>query len=153
MNQFNIIAGKELRLKLKRKGISSVDIVRDLGYNKSQVSLYFTDNRAMPAHFIVSVASYAKLDISDLVEGGIGDLHVMDLKAPPPAPVADVAAEPAPTYQSKASKKTPRLSLPETLIHMDSTKLDLIIHELYTKMQIMQQDIHLLRQELELAHH
>lgn len=40
MNQVNLIKGSDLKLKLKKKGVLSVDICRAFGYNKTTVSRY-----------------------------------------------------------------------------------------------------------------
>jgi len=145
MSQFNTISGSALRLKLKRKGISSVDICRDLGYNKTTVSRYFTNDTAMPATFIIKVAAYAKLSLHDLID----DAHIIDITPPPPAITA--AAEPAPVYESK---KAPDLvPAPSPLVSIDVSALDIIIHELRTKLTVMELELGRIKREMELVHH
>lgn len=68
MNQVNLIKGPDLKLKLKKKGVLSVDICRAFGYNKTTVSRYLSGNMQMPASFIFNVAIFAGFNIADLVE-------------------------------------------------------------------------------------
>lgn len=62
------IKGSELKLLLKRKGITSLMVSDNLNINRTQLSRYFTDDVAMPANFILRVAAYANLSIDDLIK-------------------------------------------------------------------------------------
>jgi len=45
-----VIKGSELKLLLKRKKIFQADLVRDLGYNQTTVSRYFTGDLLIPSN-------------------------------------------------------------------------------------------------------
>lgn len=62
-----VIKGPNLKLLLKRKGITSAEICSRLNMNPTTVSRYFTDSIAMPATFLIKVAAFANLEIADLI--------------------------------------------------------------------------------------
>lgn len=144
----NIISGRELKLLLKRRRISSIEICKALNMSQAQVSRYFTNEVAMPATFIIKVAAYANLSLHDLIEGGFPEAQVIDITPPPPAITA--AAEPAPVYESK--KAPDPVPAPSPLVSIDVSALDIIIHELRTKLTVMEHEVSKIRQELELVH-
>lgn len=89
----DVIKGSDLKLLLKKKGISSAYLSESLSIHKSQISRYFTDDVAMPAIFILKVAKLADLEISDLIkEDGIS---------------TKVASEPMAVYE-RTVKKEPK---------------------------------------------
>ena len=87
----DVIKGSDLKLLLKRKGITSTYLSEKLSIHKSQISRYFTDDIAMPANFIVKVAKLASLEISDLIK--------MDKD--------DIVSEPAVPYKKIEKMSTP----------------------------------------------
>jgi transcriptional regulator with XRE-family HTH domain len=145
----NLISGKQLKLLLKRRRISSIELCRVLNMSQAQVSRYFTNEVAMPATFIVKVAAYANLSLNDLTEGSIAEAQVIDIT--PPAPQVTIAAEPAPTYESK--RPPDPAPVPSPLVQIDVSALDIIIHELRTKLTVMEHELGKIKQELELVHH
>jgi transcriptional regulator with XRE-family HTH domain len=95
MTNIELIKGSDLRLKLKRRGILSVDLCRAFGYNKTTVSRYFTDDMQMSATFVIRVAAYAGLQIKDLIEGQVDEPV---LYRHPDNDVTSIAAEPQAEY-------------------------------------------------------
>ena len=68
----DVIKGSDLKLLLKRRGITSTYLSEMLSIHKSQISRYFTDDITMPASFLLKVAKLANLEMSDLIkEDGI----------------------------------------------------------------------------------
>lgn len=63
-----VIKGSDLKLLLKRRGITSTYLSEMLSIHKSQISRYFTDDITMPASFLLKVAKLAGLDMSDLIK-------------------------------------------------------------------------------------
>jgi len=59
----DVIKGSDLKLLLKRRGISSTYLSEMLSIHKSQISRYFTDDITMPASFLLKVAKLAGLFI------------------------------------------------------------------------------------------
>lgn len=153
LSMINLISGKKLKLLLKRRRISSIEISNVLNISQSQVSRYLTDEVSMPATFVIRVAAYAKLKIEDLTEG-YTEPHTIDIPhtevaAEPPAPCI-AAAEPPPVYQSRKAPDT--VPAPSPLVTIDVSALDIIIHELRTKLTVMEHEVSKIKQELELVH-
>lgn len=146
----DIISGQSLKLLLKKKGISQQDIIKQFGMHQTTVSRYFTERDKMPADFLLRVAAYAKLSLSDLIKGGLPEAQVIDITPPPPAITA--AAEPAPVYESKKAPDPVPTPSP-ALVSIDVSALDIIIHELRTKLTVMELEVSKIKQELELVHH
>lgn len=141
MTDINLIKGSDLKIKLKKMGISSVDLCRAFGYNKTTVSRYFTDDMQMPASFIVKVAKYANLKVSDLIEGDI-DPHTIDIEYNEIHDTVSLVAEPLPTY----SKAAPIYDDEEPVIDTSSiiTKLDElsgIVDFIKTKIDDIKRDV------------
>ncbi len=146
----DIISGQSLKLLLKKKGISQQDIIKQFGMHQGTVSRYFTERDKMPADFLLRVAAYAKLSLSDLIKGGLPEAQVIDITPPPPA-ITAVAAEPAAVYESK--KALDPVSVPSPLVQIDVSALDIIIHELRTKLTVMELELGRIKREMELVHH
>ena len=75
--QMDVIKGSDLKLLLKKKGITSNYLSDTLGIHKTSISRYFTDDIAMPATFILKVAKLAGLQMSDLVKGDGPSVHIV----------------------------------------------------------------------------
>lgn len=153
----DLISGPKLKLLLKRKGISQTDISGEFNIAPNQVSRYFTGRNEMPARFIVKVAAYAGLTLKDITEGHIDTpiKEIPDNSAAPELTISNTAAEPTPTYEPKKIKDQSMAPKPatSTLISIDVTGLDIIIHELRTKLTIMEHELSKIKQELELVNH
>jgi hypothetical protein len=145
MTQISLIKGSDLKLKLKRKRILSVDICRDLGYNENTVSRYFKNKMAMPAKFIVNVAAYAGFSISDLVEGNISEYGI-DTR-----PVAVTADDPEIKYTTTPKPK-PQKSKKE-LITIDTSKVEAYLEELQKKIDMVQQEVIDLKKGVDIINH
>lgn len=65
-----VIKGSDLKLLLKRKGITQNKLSEDLGIDRTQISRYFTDDVIPTYPFIIKVAALAGLSIDDLVKYG-----------------------------------------------------------------------------------
>ena len=63
-----VIKGSDLKLLLKRKGITQSKLSEDLGIDRTQMSRYFTDDVIPTYPFILKVAALAGLSIQDLVK-------------------------------------------------------------------------------------
>lgn len=63
-----VIKGSDLKLLLKRKGITQSKLSEDLGIDRTQMSRYFTDDVIPTYPFILKVAAVAGLSIEDLVK-------------------------------------------------------------------------------------
>lgn len=63
-----VIKGSDLKLLLKKKGISQKDLIDSLGFNQTVISRYYNDKNEMPASFLLKVAKLAGLDMSDLIK-------------------------------------------------------------------------------------
>jgi transcriptional regulator with XRE-family HTH domain len=150
-----LIKGSQLKILLKRKGIKSMDIVEAFDLNRIMVSRYFNDKAAMPADFIIKVAIYSKLSITDFIETK-GDFYdVIDLSE---HHEQISAAEPEIKYIPEPAKKIeiPPLKLPEhpkPFINIDTTELEDKITDLYHKIEDIQQQIGDIKKELELVNH
>lgn len=148
----DLISGSQLKVLLKRRGIKINDLVEAFDFNRITISRYFNDRNPIPAEFIIKVAKFAHLTLDDLIDGGFPESKVIEIKkeiTPPPAITA--AAEPAPKYESK--KAPDPVPLPSPLVQIDVSALDIIIHELRTKLIVMELEVSKIRQELELVHH
>lgn len=117
----NLISGENLKILLKRKGITQKEIIEKFGLHQTTVSRYLTGSMQMPASFILKVAKYANLSINDLIEGDI-DPHTIDIEYNEIHDTASLVAEPLPTY----SKAAPIYDDEEPVIDTSSiiTKLD-----------------------------
>ena len=73
----DVIKGSDLKLLLKKKGISQKDVVDTLGFTQTMVSRYYNDKNEMPASFILKVAKLARLQMSDLVKGDGPSVHIV----------------------------------------------------------------------------
>lgn len=146
----DLISGSQLKILLKRRGIKINDLVEVFDFNRITISRYFNDRNPIPADFIVKVAAYANLSLNDLIEGGFPEAQVIDITPPPPAITA--AAEPAPVYESKKAPD-PVPAAPSPLVSIDVSALDIIIHELRTKLTVMELELSRIKQEMELVHH
>jgi len=63
-----VIKGSDLKLLLKRKGITQVFLEKELEVQQSLISRYLTDDVVPPYHFVLKVAALAGLSIEDLVK-------------------------------------------------------------------------------------
>jgi transcriptional regulator with XRE-family HTH domain len=63
-----VIKGSNLKLLLKKKGITQKFLSESLGIHMTTISRYFTDDVAMPATFVLRVAVLADFQIEDLVK-------------------------------------------------------------------------------------
>jgi transcriptional regulator with XRE-family HTH domain len=145
----DIISGKSLKLLLKKKGISQQDIIKEFGMHQGTASRYFTERDKMPADFLLKVAAYAGLQLKDLIEG-YTEPHTIDI------PHIEVAAEPATPYIAappRAGSTPAAAPTPSPLVQIDVSALDIIIHELRTKLTVMEHELGKIKQELELVHH
>lgn len=61
----DVIKGSDLKLLLKKKGISQKDLIDSLGFNQTVISRYYNDKNEMPASFLLKVAKMAGLKMSD----------------------------------------------------------------------------------------
>lgn len=102
MSRIELIKGSDLKLKLKRKGILQQDIVKKFGYNANTVSRYLSETNPMqmPASFILNVASFAKLNISDLIQGDENDIQDFIIDADWSEALPEIAAEPQAEYKA-----------------------------------------------------
>ncbi len=73
----DVIKGSDLKLLLKKKGISQKDVVDTLGFAQNMVSRYYNDKNEMPASFILKVAKLARLQMSDLAKGDGPSVHIV----------------------------------------------------------------------------
>lgn len=96
-----LISGKNLKILLKRKGISQKELIAKFGLHQTTVSRYLTDSMQMPASFILKVAKYANLSINDLIEGDI-DPHTLDIGYDEVHDTPLLVAEPLSTYAKDA---------------------------------------------------
>lgn len=87
----DVIKGSDLKLLLKRKGITSNYISDTLGIHKTSISRYFTDDIAMPATFMLKVAKLAGLEMSDLIKDD--------------SPKSSIASEPPFIYKRTPTKE------------------------------------------------
>lgn len=63
-----VIKGSDLKLLLKRKGITQDTLSEKTGVVRSSISRYFSDDVTMPYHFLLKVAAIAGLELKDLVK-------------------------------------------------------------------------------------
>ena len=63
-----VIKGSDLKLLLKKKGITQKFLSESLGIHMTTISRYFTNDIMMPATFILRVAVLADLKIENLVK-------------------------------------------------------------------------------------
>ena len=144
MNTINIIKGSELKLKLKRKRITSREICEKLGYNKTTVSRYFTDDMAMPATFIVKVAFFAKLNIHDLITGDPNDVEDFIIDADWSESLPELAAEPQAEYQRlpPAPMQLPEPPTPQRpVIIIDTSHLETTLSDLQSQIDDIRRQI------------
>lgn len=77
-----VIKGSDLKLLLKRKGITQDILSKKLGVDRSQISRYFTDDVVPTYPFILKVAVISGLEIKDLVKYD-NDEVIIKTKEPP----------------------------------------------------------------------
>jgi transcriptional regulator with XRE-family HTH domain len=78
-----VIKGSDLKLLLKRKGITQELLSEKTGVVRSSISRYFTDEVTMPYHFLLKVAALSGLQIKDLIK--YSDQEVIIKAKEPPA--------------------------------------------------------------------
>jgi transcriptional regulator with XRE-family HTH domain len=130
-----LISGEKLKLLLKKKGIKQTDLVKITGVAQEQISRYYNDRNEMPASFIIKVAFYAGLNVSDLIEGHKYHKDV-DHK--------EVAAEPKAIYTPipKDILPEPPQEIPKSdLVTIDVTRLTEIIDKLRTQLENVEQTV------------
>jgi transcriptional regulator with XRE-family HTH domain len=121
---------------LKRKKITSAEICNKLGYNKTTVSRYFTDDMAMPATFIVKVAFYAKLNIEDLIIGDHDDVEDFIIDTDWTEALTSIASEPVEEYQRlpPAAPMLPEPPAPQRpIVVIDTSHLDRALSDLQSQ--------------------
>lgn len=133
-----LIKGSKLKILLKRKGILSKDITAAFNLNKTTVSRYFTDDMQMPATFIIKVAVYAGLNISDLIEGAP---YILDVD------YTEVAAEPQVAYITAPTQELPPPPPPldddikPDLVKIDVSGLSSTIDQLRKQLENLEQNV------------
>jgi len=118
-----VIKGSDLKLLLKKKGITQVYLEKELDVPQSLISRYLSDDVVPTYPFIIKLAALAGLSIDDLVVKGKADVKIM-------------ASEPQASYQ--------RTEKPET-ITIDN--LGIIIREMQNKIQDLQKDLKVLKEK------
>jgi transcriptional regulator with XRE-family HTH domain len=117
-----VIKGSDLKLLLKRKGLTQEFISESLGINRSQISRYFTDDVVPTYPFVIKVAALAGLSIDDLIKHDKKEVKAFN--------------EPQAAYH--------RTEKPE-VITIDN--LGTIIREMQNKIQDLQKDLKVLKEK------
>jgi len=122
----DVIKGSDLKLLLKRRGISSTYLSESLSIHKSQISRYFTDDIAMPATFIIKVAKVARLEISDLIkEDGIS---------------TKIASEPMAVYE-RTIKNEPKAVTPDIEVCINGMSISAYIQMVEQRLADMERSV------------
>lgn len=159
MSSLKLIKGSYLKILLKRKKISQKELCDEFGFNRTTVSRYFSDDMAMPANFIIKVAAYSGLSISDLTEGNDiksekstnSETQISSQEKYISASTLHHVAEPHEVYDLPAA--SPPAPAERPMISIDMSVLEDKLRELYRMMHDVQDEIKHIKDEIHLVNH
>lgn len=122
----DVIKGSDLKLLLKKKGISQKDLIDSLGFNQTVISRYYNDKNEMPASFLLKVAKLAGLEMSDLLkEDGIS---------------TKIASEPMAVYE-RTIKNEPKAVTPDIEVCINGMSIAAYIQMVEQRLADMERSV------------